>query len=292
MPLMPCILFAPLALLLAFYLRPNFPQPRAAEFLLVLALWSVLQAVVLAYGRANYGGPIPNSRYMDLLDIIVIAGVFAAFLLAQLWERHLIRNGILAFVFIAIVFAGLCDISQIVVNGLLAPSRMKIGLVAEERVQRFLANGSESDFLEHPTVPPDPRLALSVLRDADLQTILPAACLPPTAAVGPERLMPFSRWLMEHSAAILLAGVALFVVLCGFGLQGKLGMAAKNPVGLIALLAGLAALGFVWSKHNVTRNSVEYQLQVQIAANFKAAGNLKRAAIHEQKAAVLKQFAN
>jgi hypothetical protein len=51
-------------------------------------------------------------------------------------------------------------------------------------------------------------------------------------------------------------------------------------------------LGFVWSKHAVTRRSVEYQLQRQITDNFQRAGNLKRAAIHEQKTEELKQFAN
>lgn len=291
-PVMPCFIGLPLALLLAFYLRPNFPQPRAAEFLLVLALWSLLQAVVLAFGRANYGGPIPSSRYMDWLDIFVIAAVFAAFLLAQLWEGHLIRNGILAFVFIGVIFAGLCRMSQIVVEDLLVPNRM-MTLISEESVQRFLANGSASDFLERPSVPPDPPTTLKVLTDPQLQPILPLCCVAQSPAMKPERLMPFSNWLMEHSVAIMSGGLILFCGLCGFGLaRGAPGLAARNPVGVLALLAGLAALGFVWSRHAVNRDSVEYALEERLAAEFQAAGNPRRAAIHAQDAQALKQFAN
>lgn len=291
-PVMPCVIAAPLALLLALYLRPNFPEPRAAEFLLVLALWSALQAVVLAFGRANYGGPIPSSRYMDWLDIFAIAAVFAALLMALLGERHAIRNGILAAVFIGVIFAGLCRMSQIVVEDLLVPNRM-MTLVSEEQVQRYLANGNVTDFLERPTVPPDPRLTLKVLQDPQLQPILPLCCIEPSAGIRPERLMPASNWLMAHAAGILLAGLALFCGLCACGLaRSTPGLAARNAAGILVLLAGLAALGFVWSRHSVNRDSVEYALQERIAAEFRAAGNLKRAAVHRHEADALKQFAN
>ena len=291
MPVVPCLIVLPLALLLAFYLRPNFQQPRAAEFLLALALWSVMQSVVLAYGRANYGGDVPSSRYMDFLNIFVIASVFAAALLAQLWEKHRLRNGILALAFVGVIFCGVCHISQIVVQDLLVQTRMW-NLVAEERVQRFMTTGNESDLMERPTVRPDPTVTLAVLRDPAMQTILPASCLPPGTPTN-EHLMAPTQWLMNHSILILSAGLVLFIGLCGYGLaRGTLGMVAKSPIGILALLAGLIALGFVWSKHTVSRNSVEYVLQEQITANFKAAGNTGRAAIHEQKAAELKQFAN
>jgi hypothetical protein len=288
LPVIPCLIVLPLALLLALYLRPDFQQPRAAEFLLALALWSALQSVAIAYGRANYGGDIPSSRYMDLFDIFVIASVFAAVLLAQLRERHQFRNGLFALVYAGIIFYGLCNISQIVVNDLLAPTRLW-NLVAEERAEHFLATGNEQDFLERPTVRPDPQLALTVLRDPQLQTILPACCLPPSPAPKPGRLDGLTQWLLSHSIAILCAGLILFVALCGYGLaRGAVGLPAMHPAGILALLAGLAALGFVGSKHSLGRESVEYDLQRQAAANFKAAGNLKRAAIHEKKAEALK----
>jgi hypothetical protein len=44
------------------------------------------------------------------------------------------------------------------------------------------------------------------------------------------------------------------------------------------------AICVVWSNRSVSREGVECELQRQIAAQFRAAGNAKRAAIHEQKA--------
>ncbi|HXB57983.1 MAG TPA: hypothetical protein VNU95_00350 [Candidatus Acidoferrales bacterium] len=288
-PEMPVLIALPLIFLLVTYLRPNFPAPRAAEFILVLALWAVLQAVAIAYGRANYGGSdVPAPRYADMFQMLVIAAVFATVLLAQSWERYPIRGSLLALTFTGLMLYGMCRISLIVVDDLLAQTRMW-NLVAEERVQRFMATGHEADLLERPTVRPDPGLAMSVLRDPALQNILPAVCLPPSRDPKAGRLSPLSQWLQEHSPGILSAGLILFIALCGFGLaRGTPGLPQKSPVGVLALLAGLAALGFVWSKHAVTRRSVEYELQQQIADNFKAAGNLKRAAIHEQKAEALK----
>ena len=291
-PFMPVIIALPLALLAVFYLRPGFQQPRAAEFLLALALWSVLQSIATAYGRANYGGTIfPVSRYMDWFNIIVIAAIFAAVLLAPLWERYRLRNSLAAALFIALMIYGVCRISQIVVSGLLVQIRT-MNLVAEERVERFLATGNKADLLERPTVPPDPQLTYDDLQDPRLQTILPVSCLPPGTPTQ-ERFMGLTQWLLTHARVILALGLILFMGLCGYGVaRGTPGLARGSVPGILALLAALAALGFVWSKHTVTRNSVEYQLQEQIAANFKGAGNLKRAAIHEQKAEALKQFAN
>jgi hypothetical protein len=286
-PLMPCLLGLPLAWLLAVYFRPDWTQPRAAEFLLGMALWSVLQSVTIAYGRANYGDVVPVSRYSEFFNVFVIAALFAAILIVQLQERHKFFGAILTLAYLTMIIYGLCNMSKIQVDGLLAPTRMW-NLVAEERVQRLMAGGTESDFLQNPTVRPDPHLALTVMRDPDLQKVLPAICLPPASAIN-GRLWPLSQWLQAHSPVILSGGLFLFVALCGFGLvRGKFGLAIYEPAGVLALLLALAALGFVWFKGTTTRDYVEYQLQEQITANFKAAGNLQRAAIHEQKAEALK----
>jgi hypothetical protein len=50
----------------------------------------------------------------------------------------------------------------------------------------------------------------------------------------------------------------------------------------------LAALGFVWSKAPVKRETIERDLDYQLAAHFKSENNLKRAAIYEHKADQLK----
>ncbi len=86
-PEMACLLLLPLAVLVIWYFRPDFPEPRAAEFLLTLALWGALQSAALAYGRGNYGDVFPVSRYLDILNVFVIASHFATVLLAQFWLR-------------------------------------------------------------------------------------------------------------------------------------------------------------------------------------------------------------
>ena len=68
----------------------------------------------------------------------------------------------------------------------------------------------------------------------------------------------------------------------------------RNPAGIVALLIGLTALGFVWSKHALQRESVERDLQQQLSSYFKVS-DPARAAIHQRKAGELNsanQFAN
>lgn len=290
-PEMACVIALPLVLLLVVYLRPNFSESRAAELVLALALWSVLQSATIAYGRANYPEIAPPSRYMDVYNIFVIASLFATVLLGHLWEREYLPSwsGMMpSLIFAGVMFFGLCRISQIVVEDLLVVTR-EWNLIAEERVQTFMTTGNERDLFERPTVQPDPKVALSVLRDPKLQAILPAACFPPASSPSPGRFTLASQWLLKHSITILSCGLILFVSLCGYGLaRGTLGLTARAPVGILVLLTGLAALGFVWSKHSLHRETVEYDLQQQLSAYFKSANNLQRAAIHEHKAEELK----
>ena len=294
-PEMVCLISLPLALLAALYFRPNFQEPRAAEFLLTFGLWGVLQSAGLAYGRANYGEVIPASRYMDALNIFVIASLFTTVLLPQLWIRGQFSKWavtLLPLVFAGVIFFGLCRISQIVVDNLLIPTRM-MNLAVEERVATFMTSGDERDLLEPPTVRPDPRVTLEVLRNVKLQAILPAGCLPAAFPPVTGRFAAVSQWLLRNSMAILSCGLVLFAGLCGCGLaRGALGLTRANPAGIAALLAGLAALGFVWSKRSLQREAVEYELQRELAAYFKSVDNFKRAAIHEHKADALKHQGN
>jgi len=301
-PAMLCLMPLPLAFLLALYFRSNFPEPRAAEFLLVLGLWGGLQSAGLAYGRANYGDIIPASRYMDVLNIFVIASLFALVRFAQSgWPGRFPKwvMRLLPLVFAGIIFFGLCRISQIVVDNLLLPTRM-MNLMAEERVETFRATGDVHGFREPPTVRPDPEVVLEVLRDTNLQAILPDACLPvlpthtiaeggpPASAPVTGRLTSVSQLLRQNSETILAAGLLLFAGLCGYGLaRGALGLTRANSTGIIVLLAGLIALGFVWSKRALQRDSVEYGLQRELAAYFKSANHPARAAFHEHRADAL-----
>ena len=289
-PGMACLLALPLVLLAVLYFWPKFQESRAAEFLLTLGLWGVLQSIGLAYGRANYGEAIPASRYMDALNVFVIASLFAMVLFQQsgLGGQWLNRTGMLLLLaFACIVFWGLGRISQIVVDDLLVPTRMK-NLVAEERVATFMTTGDERDLLEAPTVRPDPKMVLGELRDAKLQAILPAVCLPPAEAHVTGRFTAVSQWLLRNSTWLLYGGLGLFAGLMGCALiRSPLGLAWENLPALVALPAILAALGFAWSKAPVRRETVERDLQYNLAAYFKSVGNPKRAAIHEHKAEAL-----
>ena len=294
-PGMACFIFLPLVLLIALYFRQNFQESRAAELLLGLGLWSALQSTALAYGRANYGGIFPVSRYLDILNVFVIASLFASMLLAQFWLRGAFSIKFTLFlplVFSAVIFFGLCRISQIVVENLLLPTRM-MNLVAEERVETFMATGDKRELLEQPTVRPNPEVVLGVLHDAKLQTILPAVCLPPADTHVTGRFTAVSQWLLRNSTWMLYCGLGLFVGLVGYALiRSPLGLAWENLPAFIALLTILAALGFVWSKAPVKRETIERDLDCKLAAYFKSVNNLKRAAIYEHKADVLKHQGN
>ena len=290
-PVMAAVLALPLLLLFILYFRPGLESPRAAELLLALGLWSVLQSFALAYGRGNFGEDIPASRYMDKLNVFVIASLFATVLLGQHWWRgkYSKRFGLfLALAFFFVVLSGLCHISKIVVENLVLPTRM-MTLAAEERVATYMTTGDEHDLLEPPTVRPNPKVTLGVLRDAKLQAILPASCLPPTPAPVTGRFFAVSQWLLHHATLILYVGLVWFIGLCGYGLaRNPSGLAWENLSALIALLTLLAALGFAWSKEPIRRETIEREIHYRLAAHFKSVNNPTRAAIHEHKAELLK----
>jgi hypothetical protein len=290
-PEMACVIVLPLALLLVYYLRPGFQALRLAEWLLTLALWSVLGSALVATGRANYGEIIPSSRYTEIFSVLLIASLFATILLGGQWQQNRFLRWTgrwLPLVFAGVIYWGIAQMSNLVVDNLLVPTRA-MNLIAEERVAAFMASGDDSVLLKRPTIRPDPKVALEVLRHPKLQAILPAACVPATSAPEVGRLATASRWLLRQAVIIVVMGLVLFVGLSGFGLvRATKGLAVPKPEGILALLAGLTALGFVWSKHSLQRDSIEYGLQQQLAESFKSAGALDRAAFHAHKADELK----
>lgn len=282
-PAMAGIIFLPLVVLLGCYLRSNFQASRAAELLLTLALWSVLQSAILAFGRANYGDLIPASRYTEVFAILLIASLFATVLLSLNWKRPW-----LPVIYAGVIFWGLLQMSNLIVDNLLIPTRLR-NLIAEERIATWMATGKDADLLQPPTIGPDPQEALLVLRDPSLQPILPLACISPAYAPAPGLLTTVSRCLLRHGTDMVVAGLALFVGLCGFGLaRGTLELNVRRPEGMLALFAGLAAFGWVCSKQSWQRQPVECGLQQQLADHFKANGSPARAAFHAHKAEELK----
>lgn len=297
---MACVIPLPLVILLIYYLRPNFQALREAEFLLTLGLWSVLQSIVLAFGRANYGDIIPASRYTEVFSLLLIASIFATVLLCEQWRREGLLNLnvlLLPLVFAGVIYWGVSRMSDLVVDNLLVTTRV-MNLIAEERITKFRATGNENDLLERPTVRPDPKVALAVLRDPKLQPILPVACVSPSSTTGDGWLAAASRRLLQHSIVIMGGGLVLFAGLCGFDLargariglpRGAMTLTARiKPEEILALLAALAALGFVWSKHSLQRDSLECGLQQQLADYFKSSSP-DRATFHLRKAEELKR---
>ena len=274
----------PLALLLGFYFCKTFTDARAAEFLLALGWWSALQSAAIAYGRANYGDGFPASRYMDVLNIFIIAGIFSIVWLQSKISRSPGLSGLLPLLplaFAGVMYFQIGTISGLVVDQLLKPTAA-MNLVAAERVENFMAAGDEKEFATPPTVRPDPKVIRGILQSPALRPILPAACQPPTAKSVPGLLALTADGFINHAQLILGAGLFLFV--------GRLGFSAarKELAGLLVLLALLTALGFVWSRSGSTRRSEEYILQSQLAAMFELHHNPQRAAIHAAKAEALK----
>jgi len=156
-----CIIVLPPALLLVYYLRPGFQALRMAELLLTLALWSLLDSALVAFGRADYGEIIPSSRYTEIFGLLLIASLFATILLGEQWRQSRVLSWtgrLLPLVFAGIIFWGIARMSNLVVDNLLVPTRI-MNLIAEERVATFMATGNESALLERPTIRPDPKVA-------------------------------------------------------------------------------------------------------------------------------------
>lgn len=291
--IMACVMALPLALLLIVWLRPTFQESRLAEFLLALALWSALQSIAISFGRANADLYLPvASRYMDVCNIFAIAAIFAAILLGAVWERRWFPTGngmVIPLVFAAIVFFGIGRVSGRVIEDVLVVTR-QWNLIAEERSQTFMATGNERDLFDAPTIQPDPRKALRLFRDPALQTILPAACFPPAKAPGPGSLSGAVQWLLGNHMLFLSSGLLLFIGLCVCGLSPRMASLKDNfPAVAVALLAALAAMGFVWSQRSLTRQAVERDLQQQIADYFNGMHRSERAAIYQKKADDLKE---
>jgi len=188
-----------------------------------LALWSGLQSAAIAFGRANYGDGFPASRYMDVLNILVIAGIFAVLLLQRQrapagWGKQIAP--LVPLIFAGVMLFCIVKISQLVVDQLLVQTRT-MNLIAEERVETFMATGDEKELFAAPTVRPDPKVVLAILENKKLRPILPGICQPPDQRPPPYRFMVPTGLLLQYAPWILGAGLMLFTALCGVGLARK-----------------------------------------------------------------------
>jgi hypothetical protein len=284
-PILVFLIALPLVLVAVLYFRSGFKDLSAAEFLLTFALWGVLQAGSLAYGRANYEEN-QASRYMDVLNVFAIASVFAGVLLAERPPASQMPpwvNRVLPVFCACIVFVGILQVSNWMVTAFMRQCR-KVSLIGEENVTQFAATGNPELLLDEPAPRPDPRLVLQVLNHPALAPIFPPICRPPEVTAQPGWLSRAAAWSLRSSRAILSASLILWICLCGFNLARH----GRNPGCIAALLAGLVALGVIGSKRKLTREDIAAGLHEELAAQFSSAGYTRRATYHADAATRLR----
>jgi len=188
-PFLSLLIYAPTMGLVAQQIRirqtsPPTAQAAAAEFLIGIAGWVVLQAAAIAYTRGGSAVDMPVSRYMDMLGIGVVANLFAALLLVQQLRtqgRRRVGMGVLAVACLALLVA------TAGVSWQQLGTRMpRAGLLfpIEETVRAYVATGDRR-YLEgepQPPIPyPDAQHLGSLLDDPTIRAILPAIVRTPVA---------------------------------------------------------------------------------------------------------------
>lgn len=180
LPVMAPVTGLPLILLAAKYFQPHFKNPRAAEFILAFALWGLLQAATLAFGRAELAA---SSRYLDALGTLPIASLGAVFLLAveaDFPRRLKITGLVFAVSWSALLLYGLGVSSYSIAGDYLHGSRAW-GLLETENVRAFVATG-DAGWLKSPM-----KLAVpywnqdwltDLLRQPKILSIMPADARP------------------------------------------------------------------------------------------------------------------
>jgi hypothetical protein len=178
-PVMLLFTCLPLALTLVKYLRGDFQDARAAEFLLAFGLWGFLQSAAVAYARAT---EVNCSRYTDLFCIIPIASLASLFILGggkTFQHNSRAQLNVLAAGWIVILLGGLWKTSpgdwqnyDDADNYPVWSAQSK--LMQTEKIHAFLAAGNSGPRPYRA----DLAGATNALLDPQLSRILPPVCRP------------------------------------------------------------------------------------------------------------------
>jgi hypothetical protein len=167
----------PLVLTLILYWRRDFKNARAAEFVLVLGFWGMLQSAALAYGR---NGTIDCSRYMDAESFPALASLASLFVLAENLETRRFSSRLklnLAVWWTIFLLGGMCYTSRSVSFLFLYGAR-RSELLAMENLRAYIVTGDATWSDSNLPQADSDRLA-KLLREPRLLAILPPDMRPP-----------------------------------------------------------------------------------------------------------------
>ncbi len=282
---------APLALLAVNYFRGKIQNLRATEFVLALAGWSFLSALVLAYGRARIA---ESSRYLDALAMLPLANSAALFVIAaeNTFAPRLKKFALpLALLWSGILIFGQVQSSRAVAETYLEGTR-GWGLAQVENVRAFLATGDEAVLRNAPREAKpywSNDWLIEILHQPKLVALLPtefAAAAKINAPTG--RGSTAALWLVDHAVFFLCAGLFLSALLAASALRQP-GISPRNSglawlcVLLLALTVGIGAFCY----RGVDRMSYAASLHKKLAMVYANSGRTTDALIHFRAALAL-----
>ncbi|HTB86053.1 MAG TPA: hypothetical protein VK742_20575 [Candidatus Sulfotelmatobacter sp.] len=291
-PIMVLLVCLPVVVVAIKYFRGKFENPRVPEFILALAGWSLLQAVVLAYGRARI---VESSRYSDALSTLPLVNSAALFVLANLsgWSPRLKKFApAMILAWCAVILAGEVQESRVVAKDYLDGVRGG-GLAQLETVRAYLATKDpavmqNADALAVPHWSYVP--VMEALNHPALVAILPDDAFPPAdASRHSGHFSAAALWLVDHAVAVLCVGLILSLLLAARALRQP-GISLHNEglgwvcILLIAVVVGIGA----FSLRDINRVNYAIALHERVAVYYTKAGRDADAAVHLREVLRLK----
>lgn len=207
------LMWVPVAVLLAGALWRRGRTTELERLASGLAIWVVLNAGLLAYGRGA-GGAIPATRYMDYLSLGFVANTLA---LVALLDRT--RHGTTVRRVGLVVLASWLVWVSVGVDSLVGKSMNDMTVWRPwfanhaTHVRRLIVSGDPAPFMVQTPLQelpyPDPGRLTTLLADAYTRDILSLGVREP-AEIG--RISGLSEWLIRNSREMLFLSLALAVL--------------------------------------------------------------------------------
>ncbi|KAB2644004.1 MAG: hypothetical protein DVB29_03785 [Verrucomicrobia bacterium] len=192
--------------------RPQVNDRR--WFLLGLIIWTTLQAMSIAYARAE--GCL-SSRYLDLFSLSVLVNF--ACLLNQYSFKNLFRKSIV-FLWAVVIVIALAQSSYKDLPSQLNDKK-RTGIAQTLNVQNYQRSGDINDLKNKPfqEIPyPDPTRLAMILSSPTIQKILPTSIQKPAngISVSVGCLDGVVDWVLSRAALFIVLGfvIALMALLC------------------------------------------------------------------------------